>query len=87
MSAAEQSSEWQQQQSEKATSFTPAKPEIPSDGLCPPDDADCESTTPPPPPGTMNESFCDYSFRGPLTELVAAIGLIAVVAILLAKVK
>ena len=87
MSAAEQSSQWQQQQASKTTTFTPAKPEIPSDGFCAPGDADCESSTPPPPPGTMNESFCDYSFRGSLIELVAAIGLIAVVAILLAKAK
>jgi hypothetical protein len=86
MSAAEQSSEWQQQQAEKATSFTPAKPEIPSDGLCPPGDEECKANMPPPPPGI--EPFCSYQQgSNPMFQLVAAIGLVAVVAILLAKAK
>jgi hypothetical protein len=51
MSAAEKAAtKTQQNQSDKVLSFHPAKPEIPSNGLCA--DAACEANTPPPPPGT-----------------------------------
>jgi hypothetical protein len=87
MSVAQQSSIWQQQQSKQIASFTPKQPEIPSDGLCPPGDIECEANAPPPPSGTLNESFCNERQESPVIQLVAAIGLIALVAILLAKVK
>jgi hypothetical protein len=84
MSAAEQSSDWQQQQANKAATFTPQKPEIPTDRLCAAEDYECKARTPPPPPGT--EAFCSYhQDSNPMLQLVAAVALIGVVAILLAK--
>ena len=86
MSAAEQSSEWQQQQANKAATFTPATPEIPTDRLCAAEDYECKARTPPPPPGTTIESFCSHhQDSNPMFQLVAAVALIGVVAILLAK--
>ena len=87
MSAAQQSGSWQQQQSTQIATFTPKQPEMPSDGKCAPGDAECESATPPLPPGTANEAFCNYRQNSPIIELAAAIGLIAIIAILLAKAK
>lgn len=72
MSAAEKAAaKTQQNQSDKVLSFHPAKPEIPSNGLCA--DATCEANTPAPPPGTLNEPFSTGSVSVSWLTVVAVV--------------
>jgi hypothetical protein len=57
----EQAAAWQQEQSQRVSTFKPKKPQMPNDRRCAKGDTLCKSKIPPHPPGTLNEPFLPNS--------------------------
>ena len=46
-------SSWHMEQKERVTTYTPAKPDVPTDNRCAAGDDYCARNVPPPPPGSV----------------------------------
>jgi len=73
MSEAEMTAQHQKEQNEQVTTMPPLHPEIPTDGLCPPGDKECENLTPKP-PRVSPEGFRSQQNQQYPTEWLALMG-------------